>query len=65
MTSMPHSALLDSDQKQLVRECIFLYVTELQGKFYRDKSISAPEYESQMQQISDIVDVLHLKNVYA
>lgn len=63
--TMPHSALLDSDQKQIVRECIFMYVQDIQGKYYRDKTISASDYEAQMQKISEIIEVLHLKNVYA
>lgn len=62
---MPHSALLDHDQKEIVRECIFLYVSDVQRKYYKDKSISASEYEEQMQKISEIIEVLHLKNVYA
>jgi hypothetical protein len=64
MTSMPHSALLNSDQKQLVRECVFLYVKDVQSRFYADKTITAAKYEEEMQRISEIVEILHLKNVY-
>ncbi len=64
MTSMPHSALLNSNQKQLVRECIFLYVKDVQSQFFRDKSMTAAKYEEEMKRISDIVEILHLKNVY-
>ena len=64
MTSMPHSALLDSDQKQLIRECIFLYVKDVQSRYYAEKTISTAKYEEEMQRISEIVEILHLKNVY-
>ena len=65
MTSMPHSALLNSDQKQLVRECIFLYVKDVQSRFYAEKTITAAKYEEEMQRISEVVEILHLKNVYS
>ena len=61
MTSMPHSALLNSDQKQLVRECIFLYVKDVQSRFYAEKTITAAKYEEEMQRISEVVEILHLK----
>ena len=41
-----------------------MYVSDLQRKFYRDKTVTAAEYENQMQNISEIVEVLHLKNCY-
>ena len=65
MTSMPHSALLNSDQKQLVRECVFLYVKDVQSRFYAEKTITAAKYEEEMQRISEVVEILHLKNVYS
>ena len=65
MTSMPHSALLNSDQKQLVRECIFLYVKDVQSRFYAEKTITAAKYEEEMQRISEVVEILHRKNVYS
>ena len=64
MTFMPHSALLNSDQKQLVRECIFSYVKDVQSQYYGDKTMSASQYEDEMSRISEIVEILHLKNVY-
>ena len=58
------SSVLDSQQKEVLRQSIFMYVSDLQGKFYRDKSISGKDYESGMQTISEIIEVLHLKNCY-
>ena len=56
--------MLDSQQKEVLRQSIFMYVSDLQRKFYRDKSISGKDYESGMQTISEIIEVLHLKNCY-
>tara|TARA_B100000035_G_C20982608_1_gene546192 strand:- start:387 stop:581 length:195 start_codon:yes stop_codon:yes gene_type:complete len=64
MTTHLKTAKLDSMQKEVLRQAIFMYVSELQGKFYRDKSIDGQQYETDMKTISEIVDVLHLKNCY-
>ena len=40
-----------------------MYVSDLQREFYQDKKIIAKEYNSKMESISEIVDVLHLKIV--
>ena len=58
------SAVLNTMQKEVLRQSIFMYVSDLQRKFYRDKTVTAAEYEKQMQNISEIVEVLHLKNCY-
>jgi hypothetical protein len=60
----PKSAILNNQQKQILRESIFMYVSDLQKKFYRDKSINAKDYDNTMSSISEIVEVLHLKNCY-
>lgn len=60
----PKSAILDDQQKQILRESIFMYVSDLQRKFYRDKTINAKDYDNTMRSISEIVEVLHLKNCY-
>lgn len=60
----PKSAILDDQQKQILRESIFMYVSDLQRKFYRDKTIAAKDYDNYMQSVSNIVEVLHLKNFY-
>jgi hypothetical protein len=64
MTTHLKSATLDKMQKEVLRQSIFMYVSELQGKYFRDKSIDAQQYESDMATVSEIVDVLHLKNCY-
>lgn len=64
MTTHLKSATLDKMQKEVLRQSIFMYVSELQGKYFRDKSIDAQQYESDMSTVSEIVDVLHLKNCY-
>ena len=58
------SAVLDSMQKEILRQAIFMYVSDLQKEFYQDKKILAKDYNSKMESISEIVDVLHLKNCY-
>ena len=58
------TAVLNTMQKEVLRQSIFMYVSDLQRKFYRDKTVTAAEYENQMQNISEIVEVLHLKNCY-
>lgn len=64
MTTHLKSATLDKMQKEVLRQSIFMYVSELQGKYFRDKSIDTQQYESDMATITEIVDVLHLKNCY-
>jgi len=58
------SAVLNTMQKEVLRQSIFMYVSDLQRKFYQDKTVTASEYEKQMQNVSEIVEVLHLKNCY-
>lgn len=63
MTSLK-SATLDSNQKKILRQAIFFYVSDLQRQFYQEKKIGGKEYDREMQSIAQIVDVLHLKNCY-
>ncbi|AFD02659.1 hypothetical protein Syn7803C97_43 [Synechococcus phage S-MbCM6] len=58
------SAVLDSMQKEILRQAIFMYVSDLQKDFYQDKKIISKEYNARMKSISEIVEVLHLKNCY-
>jgi len=58
------SAVLDSMQKEILRQAIFMYVSDLQKEFYQDKTIISEEYDQKMKSISEIVEVLHLKNCY-
>lgn len=63
MTNL-RSAILESEEKQVLREAIFLYVTDLQRKYYKQQIISTEDYESQMKTVASIVEVLHLSNFY-
>jgi hypothetical protein len=58
------TAVLDSMQKEILRQAIFMYVSDLQREFYQDKKILAKDYDDKMKSISEIVDVLHLKNCF-
>lgn len=58
------SAVLDLMQKEILRQAIFMYVSDLQQDFYRDKKITSEDYYAKMESISEIVEVLHLKNCY-
>ena len=51
-------------QKEILRQAIFMYVSDLQKDFYHDKKILAKDYDDKMKSISEIVDVLHLKNCF-
>ena len=59
-----HSALLNYDQKMLVKDALVLYIQDLQRKFYRDKLIDSAYYNAQMKEVDDIADRLHLKDLY-
>ncbi len=59
-----HSAILDRDEKILVKDALVLYVQNLQKKFYRDKIIDETYYNSQMKQIDAIAEILALKDLY-
>lgn len=59
-----HSAILDRDEKLLVKDALVLYVQNLQKKFYRDKIIDENYYNSQMKRIDAIAEILALKDLY-
>ena len=59
-----HSQVLTYDQKMLVKDALVLYIQDLQRKFYRDKLIDSVYYNTQMKEVDDIADRLHLKDLY-
>ena len=59
-----HSAILDRDEKLLVKDALVLYVQNLQKKFYRDKTIDETYYNSQMKRIDAVAEILALKDLY-
>ena len=59
-----HSALLNYDQKMLVKDALVLYIQDLQRKFYRDKIIDSAYYNAQMSEVDTVAERLHLKDLY-
>ncbi|AGH57286.1 hypothetical protein CPLG_00032 [Cyanophage S-SSM2] len=57
-----HDPILNTTQKTITRDALLLYIQDLQSSFYKDKTISALEYNQQMQSISDIVERLKLSH---
>ncbi len=51
-------------QKEVLRQCIFKYVSDVQRKYYKTKTLTQQEYDECMGTISEIVDVLHLNDQY-
>lgn len=51
-------------QKEVLRQCIFKYVSDVQRKYFKTKSLTQQEYEESMGTISEIVEVLHLNDQY-
>ena len=59
-----HSQVLTYEQKMLVKDALVLYIQDLQRKFYRDKLIDPAYYDTQMKEVDNIADRLHLKDLY-
>jgi|TARA_B100000287_G_C20493472_1_gene726069 hypothetical protein len=59
-----HSAILNHEQKMLVKDALVLYIQDLQRKFYRDKLIDPTYYNAQMSEVDSIANALHLKDLY-
>ena len=57
MTTL-HSAILDREQKVLVKQAILLLICDLQQSFYADKKISKTEYDTKFKQIDEIAQLL-------
>ena len=58
------SAILTKMQKEVLKDSILSYVTVLQKRYYKDKTIDEQVYLSKMENIQEIVDVLHLNELY-
>lgn len=63
MTTL-HSAILDREQKVLVKQAIFLLICDLQQSFYADKKISETEYNRKFSQIDEIAQLLGIRDAY-
>lgn len=61
---MPHSAILVDDERVIVKDALLLYISDLQGKYYRDRSVDPDTYLSKLSDIESIVEKLNLKEIY-
>ncbi len=59
-----YSALLTREQKLIVKDSLIMYVCQLQKQYFRDNNISFEEYCKRMEDIDEITDKLHLKDLY-
>ena len=59
-----HTALLDKDEKMILKDALFLYVSDLQKRYYGDKLIEETVYLEKMQEVEAIVEKLHLSELY-
>ena len=48
--SILHSAILDHEQKLIVKDSLIMYVCQLQKQYFRDGGITFKEYETKMKQ---------------
>ena len=59
-----HTAILDKDEKMILKDALFLYVSDLQKRYYGDKLIEETMYFEKMQEVEAIVEKLHLSELY-
>ena len=59
-----HSAILDKDEKMILKDALFMYVSNLQKRYYRDNLIEESVYLDKMNEIEQIVEKLHLSDLY-
>ncbi len=59
-----HSAILDQEQKMILKDALFMYVSNLQKRYYRDNMIDESLYLKKMSEIEKIVEALHLSELY-
>ena len=59
-----HSAILSKDEKMILKDALFLYVSDLQKRYYGDKLIETSVYLAKMKEVESVVDKLHLTDLY-
>lgn len=59
-----HSQILDTDEKMIMKDALFLYVSDLQKRYYQDKLIETPVYLEKMKEVEAIVEKLKLSDLY-
>ncbi len=64
MSYLYHSALLDINEKTMLKESLVKYVSYLQKRYFKDKNISEDFYHGQMDYVKSVVDKLHLNDLY-
>ena len=50
-----HSAILNHEQKLIVKDSLIMYVCQLQKQYFRDGAIPFNEYEKKMKDV-DLID---------
>ena len=55
-----HSAILDHEQKLIVKDSLIMYVCQLQKQYFRDGAIPFNEYEKKMKDIDLILSLIHI-----
>ena len=59
-----HSPILDKDEKMVLKDALILYVSDIQKRYYGDGVIPEDAYLSKMERVKEIVDILHLSELY-
>ncbi|AOO15320.1 hypothetical protein W1080910_046 [Cyanophage S-RIM12 isolate W1_08_0910] len=59
-----HSAILNMDEKVVLKDALLLYVSDIQKRYYADGAIPEDVYLSKMEHIKEIVETLHLSELY-
>ena len=59
-----HSQILDKNEKMILKDALFLYVSDLQKRYYGDKLIETSVYLDKMKEVEGVVEKLHLTDLY-
>lgn len=52
------------DEKMIMKDALFLYVSDLQKRYYGDGILDEESYLVKMQEVEGIVEKLHLTDLY-
>ena len=59
-----HSAILNHEQKLIVKDSLIKYVCQLQMKYFRDGAIPFNEYWKKMKAVDLLCVALHVTGLY-
>ena len=59
-----NSQILDMDEKLIMKDALFLYVSDLQKRYYGDGILDKETYFAKMQEVEGIAEKLHLTDLY-